>query len=47
MAAFGEPLDPWVLAGGGIIVASATYISHREAMLARRSRTPPAQATKL
>lgn len=47
MAAFGEPLDPWVLAGGGIIVASATYISHREAMLARRQRTPPAQATKV
>lgn len=47
MAAFGEPLDPWVLAGGGIIVASATYISHREAALARRERTPPAQATKL
>lgn len=47
MAAFGEPLDPWVVAGGAIIVGSATYISHREAMLARRNRTPPAQATKL
>ena len=47
MAAFGEPLDPWVLAGGGIIVASATYISHREAVLARRERTPPANATKM
>lgn len=47
MAAFGEPLDPWVVAGGGIIVGAATYISHREAMLARRQRTPPAQATKL
>ncbi len=47
MAAFGEPFDPWVLAGGGIIVGSATYISHREAVLARRQRTPPASATKL
>jgi drug/metabolite transporter (DMT)-like permease len=47
MAAFGEPLDPWVMAGGGIIIAAATYISHREAVLARRERTPPAAATKL
>jgi drug/metabolite transporter (DMT)-like permease len=47
MAAFGEPLDAFVLVGGGIIVGSATYISHREAMLARRERTPPAPATKL
>lgn len=47
MAAFGEPVDPYVLIGGGIIVGSATYISHREAMLARRARTPPAPATKL
>jgi drug/metabolite transporter (DMT)-like permease len=47
MAVFGEPADPYVLAGGGIIVASATYISHREAVLARRARTPPATATKL
>lgn len=47
MAAFGEPLDPWVIAGGCIIVGSATYISHREAQLARRERTPAAVATKL
>ena len=47
VAAFGEPVDPFVLVGGGIIVASATYISHREAMLARRANTPPAAATKL
>lgn len=46
MIVFGEPLDFWVLLGGGIIVASATYISHREAVLARRARTPPAPATK-
>lgn len=47
MAAFGEPLDPWVMAGGGIIIAAATYISHREATLSRRERTPPAPATKM
>lgn len=28
---FGEPLDPYVLIGGGIIVAAASYISYREA----------------
>ncbi|PCI06108.1 MAG: EamA family transporter [Hyphomicrobiales bacterium] len=32
---FGEPLDSYVLAGGGIIVAAATYISYREAKAAR------------
>lgn len=47
MTLFGEPLDPFVLAGGGIIVASATYISHRETVLARMARTPPAAATKV
>jgi len=43
---FGEPLDPFVFLGGGIVVAAVTYISHREALLARRLRTPPAVATK-
>ncbi|MDD9908062.1 MAG: DMT family transporter [Ahrensia sp.] len=46
IAAFGEPLDPWVLIGGTIIVAAASYISHRETR-ARRTITPPASATKL
>ena len=47
MTVFAEPLDPHVLAGGAVIVASATYISHREARVARRQTTPPAAATKL
>lgn len=47
IAVFGEALDPWVLLGGGIIVASATYISHREMKVKRRASTPPAPATKL
>lgn len=32
---FNEPLDAYVLTGGGIIVAAATYISYREAKAAR------------
>ena len=47
MIAFGEALDPYVFAGGGIIVAAATYISHREVLAARRPPTPPEVATKL
>jgi drug/metabolite transporter (DMT)-like permease len=47
IVAFGEALDPFVFAGGGVIVTAATYISHREAVAARRLRTPPAVATKM
>jgi drug/metabolite transporter (DMT)-like permease len=43
---FGEALDPYVVVGGGMVVAAATYISPREAQAARRMRTPPAVATK-
>ncbi|WP_234455202.1 DMT family transporter [Thermohalobaculum xanthum] len=43
---FGEALDPFVLLGGGIVVASVTYISHREAVAARLMTTPPPQAIK-
>ena len=43
---FGEALDIYVLVGGGVIVAAATYISHREAVAARQQYTPPAAATK-
>lgn len=44
---FGEPLDPFVLLGGMIIVAAATFISHREAKANARIVTPPSSATKL
>ncbi|MEM7427507.1 MAG: GRP family sugar transporter [Pseudomonadota bacterium] len=44
---FGEALDPFVLLGGAVIVAAATYISHRELVAARRDVTPPAPATKV
>ena len=46
IVAFGEPIDPWVILGGGIVVASATYIAHRERLSAKRATTPPAVATK-
>lgn len=46
IVAFGEPVDPYVIAGGGIVVAAATFISHREAIAAQRIKTPPAPATK-
>lgn len=46
IAVFGEPIDPFVLVGGGIVVAAITFISHREAVAARRQVTPPAALTK-
>ncbi len=44
---FGEAIDPYVIFGGGIIVISATYISHRETRGARARITPLATQTKL
>ena len=44
---FGEPIDPWVIMGGTLIVAAVSFISWREAILKRRTLTPPAPATKL
>jgi drug/metabolite transporter (DMT)-like permease len=35
---FGEPADLWVVVGGTVILASATFITIREAMLRRRAR---------
>lgn len=32
---FDESLDPWVIFGGGLIIAAVTYIAHREAVVAR------------
>lgn len=43
---FGEPLDPFVMLGGAVIVAAATYISHRELQVSRKQQTPSAIATK-
>jgi drug/metabolite transporter (DMT)-like permease len=46
IVAFGEPLDPWVILGGAIVVGAATYISYRERAAARQAITPPSPATK-
>lgn len=44
-AVFGEALDPWVLAGGAIIVAAVTFIAWREAVLYRRGAADAARIT--
>jgi drug/metabolite transporter (DMT)-like permease len=44
---FGEPVDPWVIAGGTVIVAAVSFISWREAQIRRRATTPPVPATKV
>lgn len=43
---FGEAVDPWVVLGGAIIIASVSFITWREAIL-RRQVTPPGDATRL
>lgn len=35
---FSDPLDPFVLIGGAVIIGSATYISHRELMITRLNK---------
>ena len=46
-AAFGEPVDGWVVAGGGVILGAVTFITWREHVLNRRGVTPPVPATKV
>lgn len=43
---FGEALDPFVIAGGGIIVAAVSFIAWRESRIARRPVTPNPLETK-
>ncbi|MGB5560493.1 MAG: DMT family transporter [Paracoccaceae bacterium] len=43
---FGEGVDPYVLLGGGMIIAAISYITIREAQQRRRV-TPPVNAAKL
>lgn len=38
MTLFDESLDPYVFLGGAIVIGAATYISHREAVAARRQK---------
>lgn len=44
---FAEPIDIWVLVGGGLILGAVTFITWREAVLKRRSITPPPPAMRL
>lgn len=44
---FAEPVDAFVLLGGGIIMASVSFITWREAMLRKRPVTPTAAHPKV
>jgi len=44
---FAEPVDPWVILGGTVIVSAITFISWREAQLKRKMRTPSVSETKV
>jgi drug/metabolite transporter (DMT)-like permease len=44
--AFGEAVDPWVIVGGAVIIAAISYMSWREAQIARTGATPLADAEK-
>ncbi|PCJ09507.1 MAG: EamA family transporter [Rhodobacteraceae bacterium] len=44
---FAEPVDIWVVSGGGLILAAVSFITWREAVLKRRAITPPEVATKV
>lgn len=46
LVVFAEPVDPWVLVGGGIIMAAICYITWREAMLKRQGTTPAPAETE-
>lgn len=44
---FHEPLDPWVILGGGLMIGAISYITWREARIRARTVTPPVSATKV
>jgi drug/metabolite transporter (DMT)-like permease len=43
---FGEPVDGWVVAGGTLILGAISFITWREAVVRRRSITPPVPPTE-
>ncbi|MGL4279346.1 MAG: DMT family transporter [Albidovulum sp.] len=45
--AFGEPVDPYILIGGAMIIGAISYMTWREAQVRRRSVTPAAVETKV
>ncbi|QGY00312.1 DMT family transporter [Roseovarius faecimaris] len=44
---FAEPIDPWVIFGGMLIVGAVSFISWREAKLKRRAITPAVPEPKV
>ncbi|WP_304618931.1 DMT family transporter [Paracoccus sediminilitoris] len=44
---FAEPLDAWVILGGGLMIGAISYITWREARLRARMKTPVVGATKV
>jgi len=44
---FSEPMDGWVILGGGMMIAAISYITWREARLRTRTKTPVVSATKI
>ena len=44
---FDEPIDIWVIIGGLLIIFAISFISWREAVLKRKTLTPPSPATKV
>ncbi|RMC34456.1 DMT family transporter [Paracoccus alkanivorans] len=43
---FHEPLDGWVILGGGLMIGAITYITWREARKRATTKTPPVDVTK-
>ncbi|MCL3882400.1 DMT family transporter [Marivita sp. GX14005] len=43
---FAEPVDPWVILGGAVIMGSVAFITWREAVLRRARVTPVVNETK-
>ena len=44
---FGEPIDPWVVFGGAIILSAVSFMTWREAVIKRRSTTPSVNLPKV
>ncbi|MEX0310913.1 MAG: DMT family transporter, partial [Tateyamaria sp.] len=44
---FAEPIDIWVLVGGGLILSAISFITWREAVINRRTVTPAPPSMKL
>lgn len=42
---FGEPVDPFVILGGGVIIGAVSYIAWRESLANRQVLTPAPEAT--